>query len=196
MPAVALDGALTIDPTAPEGLSSDVQAQFETRLTNLLNFPASQAPASAANDPTLSAVAPPIYGGRHAGSVTVPPEAGWLRTLNLDPRLIAKLLTQSYDFVGVGCTGPTSSGIGCDSAVDGNPGSLFADPEFKKLNRRILPPDFALNFGSCCLNLRANSCLEPLGAMKCIRVIPPKPRKLILDSPSRAFRPLKHPTRH
>ena len=83
---LALDGALTIDPTAPEGLSSDVQAQFETRLTNLLNFPASQAPANAPNDPKLSAVAPPIYGGRHAGSVTVPPEAGWLRTLNLDPR--------------------------------------------------------------------------------------------------------------
>ena len=51
----------------------------------MLNFPASEAPANAANDPTLSAVAPPIYGGRRRVGDGAP-EAGWLRTLNLDPR--------------------------------------------------------------------------------------------------------------
>jgi hypothetical protein len=62
-------------------------------------------------------------------------------TLKLDPRLVAKLLTQSYDFDGDGCTsGPPPGGIGCDSAVDGNPPGLFADPEFRRLNPHVLAP--------------------------------------------------------
>jgi hypothetical protein len=67
--------------------------------------------------------------------------------LKFDPRLVAKLLTQSYDFENDGCPvgsrAPTS-GFGCDGGVDGNPGSLFADPEFKKLNPTIQPPVGAL----------------------------------------------------
>jgi hypothetical protein len=61
--------------------------------------------------------------------------------LKLDPRLVAKLLTQSYDFQNEGCGhGAPPKGIGCDGAVDGNPFSLFADPEFKQLNPRVQTP--------------------------------------------------------
>ena len=62
-------------------------------------------------------------------------------TLKLDPRLVAKLLTQSYDFQNEGCgSGKPVKGIGCDGAVDGNPFSLFADPEFKRLNPKVQTP--------------------------------------------------------
>jgi hypothetical protein len=62
-------------------------------------------------------------------------------TLKLDPRLVAKLVTQSYDFQNEGCgNGPPPPVIGCDNAVDGNPISLFADPEFKRLNPRVRTP--------------------------------------------------------
>jgi hypothetical protein len=67
--------------------------------------------------------------------------------LKFDPRLVAKLLTQSYDFVNEGCPigrPPPTGGNGCDNAVDGNPTSLFADPEFKQLNPHILPPEGSL----------------------------------------------------
>lgn len=62
-------------------------------------------------------------------------------TLKLDPRLVAKMLTQSYDFQNEGCGGGKPvKGIGCDGAVDGNPFSLFADPEFKLLNPKVQTP--------------------------------------------------------
>lgn len=55
--------------------------------------------------------------------------------MNLDPRLVAKLLTQSYDFDNEGCGhGVVRQGVGCDNAVDGDPLTLFADPEFAQLN--------------------------------------------------------------
>ncbi len=62
-----------------------------------------------------------------------------LTHIKLDPRLIAKLLTQSYDFEFESCgKGIVPKGVvGCDNAVDNNPSSLFADPEFAKLNPRI-----------------------------------------------------------
>ena len=61
-----------------------------------------------------------------------------LTHLKLDPRLVAKLLTQSYDFEHEGCdNGRPPPGIGCDNAVDNEPASLFADPEFKELNHHI-----------------------------------------------------------
>lgn len=64
-----------------------------------------------------------------------------LTTLKLDPRLVAKLLTQSYDFQNEGCGGGLAPKvIGCDGAVDGNPFSLFADPEFRKLNPKVPAP--------------------------------------------------------
>jgi hypothetical protein len=63
-------------------------------------------------------------------------------TLKLDQRLVLKLLTQSYDFQneGVPCGAPPPpTGIGCDNAVDGNPQTLFADPEFQQLNPKVQP---------------------------------------------------------
>ena len=64
-----------------------------------------------------------------------------VRHLRLNQRLLAKLLTQSYNFQNEGCGNgkrkpPT---IGCDGAVDGNPLSLFDDTEFKRLNRHVRP---------------------------------------------------------
>jgi ABC-type phosphate transport system substrate-binding protein len=62
-------------------------------------------------------------------------------SLKLDPRLIAKLITQSYNFENEGCgAGKPHKIIGCDGAVDGNPFSLFDDPEFKKLNPKLKAP--------------------------------------------------------
>jgi hypothetical protein len=64
-----------------------------------------------------------------------------VRNLKLDPRLVAKLVTQSYNFENEGCgVGKPPKKIGCDGAVDGNPFSLFADPEFKHLNPKVLAP--------------------------------------------------------
>lgn len=59
--------------------------------------------------------------------------------IKLDQRLVLKLLTQSYNFENEGCGHgviPTT-GVGCDNAVDGDPLSLFADPEFKQLNPHV-----------------------------------------------------------
>jgi hypothetical protein len=69
-----------------------------------------------------------------------------VRNLKLNPRILAKLLTQSYNFDNEGCghSRPPKK-IGCDGAVDGNPFSLFADPEFKRLNPKVLTP---VGFGS------------------------------------------------
>lgn len=50
--------------------------------------------------------------------------------LKLTPRLVAKLITQSY-----GMTGLCSEGVkDCNRAVSGNPLDLFADPEFQRIN--------------------------------------------------------------
>lgn len=64
-----------------------------------------------------------------------------VRNLKLDPRLVAKLVTQSYDFENEGCGNKKPPKIiGCDGAVDGNPFSLFDDPEFIKLNPKVKAP--------------------------------------------------------
>jgi hypothetical protein len=55
--------------------------------------------------------------------------------LRLDPRLVAKMLTTSYDLAGVACK-PTRT-PGCDPGVDGNPQDVIADPEFSRLNPGI-----------------------------------------------------------
>jgi len=63
-------------------------------------------------------------------------------SLELDQRLVLKLLTQSYDFQneGVPCSAPPPpNGPGCDNAVDNNPLTLFADPEFQQLNPAVQP---------------------------------------------------------
>ena len=83
---IELDGALGIGVDRPGTLTDAARADFEARLASLLNFPADLNPASSTGDPTLNAVAPPIYGGRHAGATRVPTDPGWLQTLNLDPR--------------------------------------------------------------------------------------------------------------
>jgi hypothetical protein len=65
-----------------------------------------------------------------------------VRSLKLNPRLLAKLLTVSYNFDNSGCgRGKPPAKIGCDGAVDGNPLSLFADPEFKRLNPHVPGPN-------------------------------------------------------
>jgi hypothetical protein len=62
-----------------------------------------------------------------------------LTHLRLNARLAAKLLTQSYDFDNEGCGHgtPPKGGVGCDNAVDNDPVTLFADPEFQKLNPHV-----------------------------------------------------------
>lgn len=61
-----------------------------------------------------------------------------LSNLRFDPRLIVKLLTQSYDFDNEGCgNGPPPPGVGCDNGVDNNPVTMFDDPEFKRLNPHV-----------------------------------------------------------
>ena len=64
-----------------------------------------------------------------------------VRNLKLNPRILAKLLTVSYNFDNSGCgRGKPPPIIGCDGAVDGNPLSLFLDPEFKRLNPHVPGP--------------------------------------------------------
>jgi hypothetical protein len=91
-----LGGALAVADVVDDPLANPALANFLPRLTKLLDFPADQLPADAALDPTLSAIAPPIYAGRHAGAARVPVD-GWLRTLNLDPaRRIAASFGTTY----------------------------------------------------------------------------------------------------
>jgi hypothetical protein len=63
--------------------------------------------------------------------------------VRLSQRLAAKLLTQSYNFQdeGRGCTAPPPpQGIGCDHGIKRtSPVTLFADPEFRRLNPGVQP---------------------------------------------------------
>jgi hypothetical protein len=62
-----------------------------------------------------------------------------LTHLKLDPRLVLKLLTQSYNFENESCGHGVADmrGAGCDNAVDNDPESLFVDPEFERLNPHV-----------------------------------------------------------
>ena len=82
---IELDGALGIGVDRPGNFAGS-QAAFESRLSTLLNFPATLDPSSSSVDPKLSAVAPPIYAGTQAGINQVPADDAWPRQLNLDPR--------------------------------------------------------------------------------------------------------------
>jgi hypothetical protein len=62
--------------------------------------------------------------------VTGLPDTG----INLNQRLLLKLLTQSYAYENDGCPLNPPPPIGCDPGVDHNPLNLFADPEFLQLN--------------------------------------------------------------
>ena len=60
--------------------------------------------------------------------------------LKLDPRLVLKLLTQSYNFANEACgNGPPPKGLTCDNGVDNDPTTIFGDPEFRRLNRHFPP---------------------------------------------------------
>jgi hypothetical protein len=61
--------------------------------------------------------------------------------VDLDQRLVLKLLTQSYAYEDDSCQrGVPPPTYGCDNAVDGDPLSLFQDPEFTGLNPNIVAP--------------------------------------------------------
>jgi hypothetical protein len=62
-----------------------------------------------------------------------------IRTMKLDARLLAKLLTQSYD------TGSFTGERSDTASVAGNPACLFADPEFTALN----PPGGSVTWPTC-----------------------------------------------
>ena len=57
-------------------------------------------------------------------------------SIKLDPRLVAKLLTTSYNF-NEGCPQAAGGPFGCDNAVDNNPVNLYTDPEFQRLNPNV-----------------------------------------------------------
>jgi hypothetical protein len=59
--------------------------------------------------------------------------------INLNERLLLKILTQSYAFENDGCP-PATVGTPCDGGVDGNPTNLFTDKEFQGLNPPFGPP--------------------------------------------------------
>jgi hypothetical protein len=61
--------------------------------------------------------------------------------VKLDQLLMLKLLTQSYGFLGDACQrGVPPPPLGCDNGVDGDPGTLFTDPEFTALDPNIVQP--------------------------------------------------------
>jgi hypothetical protein len=61
--------------------------------------------------------------------------------VKLNQLLMLKLLTQSYGFLGDACQrGVPPPPLGCDNGVDGDPGTLFNDPEFTALDPTILQP--------------------------------------------------------
>jgi hypothetical protein len=80
---VGLEGALLAPTTVRKGLAAG--SNFVSKVRPLLNAPA-KTRASGSGDPL---VAPPIYGCWHAQVDQVsaaPADAGWVNTLNLDPR--------------------------------------------------------------------------------------------------------------
>lgn len=58
--------------------------------------------------------------------------------VRFNQRLLVKLLTTSYNFLHDACLPKANHGtLGCDKAVNNNPGSLYTDPEFKQLDPGI-----------------------------------------------------------
>lgn len=64
--------------------------------------------------------------------------------VRFNQRLLVKLVTTSYNFIGIGCKPNVSHqgipGDKCDKAVNWDPGNLYEDPEFKQLNPHVQPP--------------------------------------------------------
>jgi hypothetical protein len=64
--------------------------------------------------------------------------------IRLTPRLIAKLLTTSYNLEDVSCAAHGRKRPGCDPDIkSSNPADIFADPEFAELNPKITAPQGA-----------------------------------------------------
>jgi hypothetical protein len=63
--------------------------------------------------------------------------------IKISARLLTKLLTTSYAFTNEGCPSTGSGSFGCDGAVDRNPENLYADPEFRALNKSTTWKDAA-----------------------------------------------------
>jgi hypothetical protein len=64
-------------------------------------------------------------------------------SLKLDPRLVAKLVTTSYNYLLAGCTAQEVKNPppppGCNDSVEHNPETMFDDPEFRQLNPGVKP---------------------------------------------------------
>ncbi len=60
--------------------------------------------------------------------------------LKLDPTLVLKLITQSYDWGRWGCGANFNGGGKCDKDVENDYTTMFDDPEFIKLNPKISTP--------------------------------------------------------
>ncbi|HTU73316.1 MAG TPA: hypothetical protein VMG38_07330 [Trebonia sp.] len=94
---------------------------------------------------------------------------GQLSKLVLDPRLLAKLTTQSYALNYSGCLSSNAPqppwppnpqpNPECDPAVIGNPQTLFDDPEFLSLNKNCQP--FGLPASYACENHPAQGSARP-----------------------------------
>jgi hypothetical protein len=81
---LGFEGALRSPATQPTPWPDPPRGPFQAKLREVLDAPATLS----AQDPSKpGALAPPIYGGFHAGRRTVPTgRPHWLRELNLDPR--------------------------------------------------------------------------------------------------------------
>jgi hypothetical protein len=78
--------------------------------------------------------------------------------IKLDPRLIAKMLTTSYNLEDVACPARGRKPPGCDPDIaPGNPADIFADPEFTKLNPDISAPQNANQFSDVPIVLLGDS---------------------------------------
>jgi hypothetical protein len=67
--------------------------------------------------------------------------------MRLNPRLMAKLVTLSYDLLQVTCQTGGDPGVTCDKKIsENNPLDIFEDHEFMRLNPRISEPQAANGF--------------------------------------------------
>jgi hypothetical protein len=59
--------------------------------------------------------------------------------LKMNPRLVAKLITTSYNYGQYACTPkiPNPPQPGCDTSIEHNPENMYSDPEFKAINPTI-----------------------------------------------------------
>lgn len=100
-------------------------------------------------DPSVSGERKFTYAPVMNNAITIPyyvdnPNTGRpITDLRLDARLVAKLLTESYQPLAFNCDfgKQTTASSSCAPAVNGNPASIFDDPEFQQLNMGAGHPD-------------------------------------------------------